>query len=85
MYQQYTNIETGETEYRFIQDEPVKVKKLSKNAKRKAKRYGKKSKTKVLGITSYQYACIETHRARYGANPELKLILQGYWYLYSLL
>ena len=84
MYQEYTNIETGEKEYRHIQDEPVKVKKLSKNAKRKAKRYGKKSKTKVLGITSYQYACIETHRARFGANPELKLILKGYWYLHSL-
>lgn len=84
MYQEYTNIENGNIEYRFIQDESKEVKKLSKNAKRKAKRYGKKSKTKVLGITSYQYACIETHRARFGANPELKLILQGYWYLYSL-
>lgn len=78
MYQEYTNIENGNIEYRFIQDESKEVKKLSKNAKRKAKRYGKKSKTKVLGITSYQYACIETHRARFGANPELKLILQGY-------
>ena len=73
MYQQYTNIETGEIEYRFTCVEPIN-KKLSKNAKRKAKRYGKKSKTKVLGITAYQYACIETHRARYGANPELKVI-----------
>jgi len=77
MYKEYVNID-GNVEYRFIQAEPKEVKKLSKNAKRKAKRYGKKSKTKVLGITSYQYACIETHRARYGANPELKLILQGY-------
>ena len=77
MYKEYVNID-GNVEYRFIQAEPKEIKKLSKNAKRKAKRYGKKSKTKVLGITSYQYACIETHRARYGANPELKLILQGY-------
>ena len=76
MYQEYTNIETGEKEYRHIQDEPVKVEKLSKNAKRKAKRYPKK--TKVLGITSYQYACIETHRAHFGTNPELKWILAGY-------
>lgn len=74
MYKEYTNIETGEIEYRFTCVEPIKVKKLSKNAKRKAKRYGKKSKTKVLGVTAYQYACIETHRARYGANPELKVI-----------
>ena len=74
MYQEYTNIETGKIEYRHIQDEPVKIKKLSKNAKRKAKRYGKKSKTKVLGITAHQYACVLTHRARYGANPELKVI-----------
>ena len=77
MYKEYVNID-GNVEYRFIQAEPKEVKKLSKNAKRKAKRYGKKSKTKVLGITSYQYACIETNRARYGVNPELKLILQGY-------
>jgi len=73
MYQEYTNIETGEIEYRFTCVEPINQK-LSKNAKRKAKRYGKKSKTKVLGITAYQYACIETHRARYGANPETKVI-----------
>ena len=73
MYKEYVNID-GNVEYRFIQTEPKEVKKLSKNAKRKAKRYGKKSKTKFLGITSYQYACIETHRARYGANPELKVI-----------
>ena len=62
--------------------EPVKkaepIKKLSKNQKRKAERYSEKTKTKVLGITAYQYACIETHRARFGANPELKLMLQGY-------
>jgi len=73
MYKEYINID-GNVEYRFIQAEPKEIKKLSKNAKRKAKRYGKKSKTKFLGITSYQYACIETHRARYGANPELKVI-----------
>ena len=73
MYKEYVNID-GNVEYRFIQTEPKEVKKLSKNAKRKAKRYGKKSKTKFLGITSYQYACIETNRARYGANPELKVI-----------
>jgi putative salt-induced outer membrane protein YdiY len=61
--------------------EPAKaepIKKLSKNQKRKAKRYSEKIKTKVLGITAYQYACVETHRARFGANPELKLILAGY-------
>jgi hypothetical protein len=61
--------------------EPAKaepIKKLSKNQKRKAKRYSEKTKTKVLGITAYQYACIETHRAHFGANPELKLILAGY-------
>jgi hypothetical protein len=61
--------------------EPAKaepIKKLSKNQKRKAKRYSEKIKTKVLGITAYQYACIETHRAHFGANPELKLILAGY-------
>jgi putative salt-induced outer membrane protein YdiY len=61
--------------------EPAKaepIKKLSKNQKRKAKRYSEKTKTKVLGITAYQYACVETHRARFGANPELKLILAGY-------
>ena len=61
--------------------EPAKaepIKKLSKNQKRKAKRYSEKIKTKVLGITAYQYACVETHRARFGVNPELKLILQGY-------
>tara|TARA_R110000751_G_scaffold20239_1_gene59574 strand:- start:174 stop:401 length:228 start_codon:yes stop_codon:yes gene_type:complete len=53
-------------------------KELSKNQKRKAKRYGKKSKIiKVLGITAYQYACVETHRARFGVNPELKLIITG--------
>ena len=45
---------------------------------RKAKRYGKRTKTQILGVTGYQYACIETHRARFGANPELKLILAGY-------
>jgi hypothetical protein len=78
MYQVYTNIETGKREYRHIQDEPVKVEKLSKNQKRKAKRYSEKTKTKVLGITAYQYACVETHRAHFGANPELKLILAGY-------
>ena len=77
MYKEYTNIETGESEYIHIQDEP-EVKKLSKNAKRKAKRYGKPTKTQILGITGYQYGCIETHRARFGANPELKLILAGY-------
>jgi hypothetical protein len=57
--------------------EPAKaepIKKLSKNQKRKSKRYSEKTKTKVLGITAYQYACVETHRARYGANPELKVI-----------
>jgi hypothetical protein len=61
--------------------EPAKaepIKKLSKNQKRKAKRYSEKTKTKVLGITAYQYACVETHRAHFGANPELKLILAGY-------
>jgi len=61
--------------------EPAKaepIKKLSKNQKRKAKRYSEKIKTKVLGITAYQYACVETHRARFGVNPELKLILQGH-------
>jgi hypothetical protein len=61
--------------------EPAKaepIKKLSKNQKRKAKRYSEKIKTKVLGITAYQYACVETHRAHFGANPELKLILAGY-------
>ena len=74
MYKEYTNIETGNIEYRHIENEPVKVEKLSKNAKRKAKRYGKRTKTQILGVTGYQYACIETHRARYGANPELKVI-----------
>jgi hypothetical protein len=61
--------------------EPAKaepIKKLSKNQKRKAKRYSEKIKTKVLGITAYQYSCVETHRAHFGVNPELKLILQGY-------
>ena len=61
--------------------EPAKaepIEKLSKNQKRKAKRYSEKIKTKVLGITAYQYACVETHRAHFGANPELKLILAGY-------
>jgi hypothetical protein len=61
--------------------EPAKaepIEKLSKNQKRKAKRYSEKTKTKVLGITAYQYACVETHRAHFGANPELKLILAGY-------
>jgi hypothetical protein len=60
------------------QQKPSQLEKLSKNQKRKAKRYSEKTKTKVLGITAYQYACIETHRAHFGANPELKLILAGY-------
>ena len=61
--------------------EPAKaepIKKLSKNQERKAKRYPKKPRTQILGVTGYQYACIETHRAHFGANPELKLILAGY-------
>ena len=71
--------EYGQEVNRWV--EPLRaepVEKLSKNQKRKAKRYSEKTKTKVLGITAYQYACVETHRARFGANPELKLILQGY-------
>ena len=71
--------EYGQEVNRWV--EPLRaepIEKLSKNQKRKAKRYSEKTKTKVLGITAYQYACIETHRARFGANPELKLILQGY-------
>jgi hypothetical protein len=69
----------GEVVNRWV--EPAKaepIEKLSKNQKRKAKRYSEKTKTKVLGITAYQYACVETHRAHFGANPELKLILAGY-------
>jgi hypothetical protein len=69
----------GEVVNRWV--EPLRaepVEKLSKNQKRKAKRYSEKTKTKVLGITAYQYACVETHRAHFGANPELKLILAGY-------
>ena len=71
--------EYGQEVNRWV--EPLRaepVEKLSKNQKRKAKRYSEKTKTKVLGITAYQYACVETHRARFGVNPELKLILQGY-------
>ena len=77
MYKEYTNIETGEIEYRFTSVEPINQK-LSKNAKRKAKRYPKKPRTKILGITGYQYACVETHRAHFGTNPETKWILAGY-------
>jgi hypothetical protein len=69
----------GEVVNRWV--EPLRaepLEKLSKNQKRKAKRYSEKIKTKVLGITAYQYACVETHRAHFGANPELKLILAGY-------
>ena len=71
--------EYGQEVNRWV--EPLRaepVEKLSKNQKRKAKRYSEKTKTKVLGITAYQYACVETHRAHFGANPELKLILAGY-------
>ena len=71
--------EYGQEVNRWV--EPLRaepIKKLSKNQKRKAERYSEKTKTKVLGITAYQYACVETHRARFGVNPELKLILQGY-------
>ena len=71
--------EYGQEVNRWV--EPAKaepIKKLSKNQKRKAKRYSEKTKTKVLGITAYQYSCVETHRGRFGVNPELKLILQGY-------
>ena len=50
--------------------------KPSKNKMRKAKRYGSKRKAKK-GVTGWQYATQITHRARYGCNPETKLILQG--------
>ena len=29
---------------------------------------------KRKGLTGYQYACVETHRARYGTDPQLKVI-----------
>jgi len=71
MLKEFINPLNGEIEYRYIKDD---VKKLSKNAKRKAKRYAKKVKhSKVKTITSYQYSCIETHRARFGCNPYLKV------------
>lgn len=50
--------------------------KPSKNKMRKAKRYGSKRKPRV-GVTGYQFATQITHRARFGCNPETKLILQG--------
>ena len=62
--------------------ELVNIYKQSKNAKRKADRYGDakpKAKRKAKkGVTGWQYTTQITHRARYGCNPETKLILQGY-------
>jgi len=72
MLKEFINPLNGKIEYRFIKDDE---KKLSKNAKRKAKRYAKKVKhSKVKGITGWQYATQITHRARYGCNPELKIM-----------
>jgi len=72
MLKEFINPLNGKIEYRFIKDD---AKKLSKNAKRKAKRYAKKVKhSKVKGITCYQFATQITHRARYGCNPETKVM-----------
>jgi len=87
MYKEYINID-GNVEYRFIQAEPKEVKKLSKNAKRKAKRYGKKNKqpvkltayasfTKDSSGTKYEFSRL-FHARRQCQSPELILIRQGY-------
>lgn len=59
----------------------VNIYKQSKNAKRKAERYGdanpKAERKPRKGVTGWQYATQITHRARFGCNPETKLILQG--------
>lgn len=75
MFKAVINPLSGKIEYRFIKDSE---KKLSKNKKRKAERYGNakpKAKRKAKkGITGWQYATQLTHRARFGCNPETKVM-----------
>ena len=72
------NMATGGYDEKLIH---VEAEKVSKNAKRKAKRYGTKIKVKTekrKAVTGWQYATQMTHRARFGCNPETLLINKGY-------
>ena len=74
---------TGEIRYRFISENSPKV---SKNAKRKAKRYGRKvpmklsahaSFTKDSSGTKYEFSQL-FHARRQCQSPEMILIHAGY-------
>ena len=71
------NQELMQYEQKFVhQEENVPTKNKRYRGKNKVSNFQDKVKAKredKKGITAYQYACVITHRARFGADPFLKI------------
>jgi len=53
--------------------ENIPTKNKRYRGKNKIPNFQDKVKANKKGITAYQYACVITHRARFGADPFLKI------------
>ena len=71
------NIELMQYEQKFVhQEENIPAKKKRYRGKNKISNFQDKVRAKredKKGVTAYQYACVITHRARFGADPFLKI------------
>ena len=54
-------------------EENIPTKNKRYRGKNKVSNFQDKVRAKRKGITAYQYACVITHRARFGADPFLKV------------
>tara|TARA_R100001530_G_scaffold34374_1_gene26855 strand:+ start:112 stop:357 length:246 start_codon:yes stop_codon:yes gene_type:complete len=65
--------EKGMPILRSVPVEELPKKKVRYRGKNKIPNFQDKVKANKKGITAYQYACVITHRARFGADPFLKI------------
>ena len=68
------NQELMQYNQKFVHHEEKKPTKNKRyRGKNKISNFQDKVKANKKGITAYQYACVITHRARFGADPFLKI------------
>jgi len=68
------NQELMQYEQKFVHhEENIPTKNKRYRGKNKVSNFQDKVRAKRKGITAYQYACVITHRARFGADPFLKI------------
>ena len=68
------NQELMQYDQKFVHhEENIPTKNKRYRGKNKVSNFQDKVRAKRKGITAYQYACVITHRARFGADPFLKI------------